>query len=247
MKIIDRMMSILDVFISHEPNRFYTLTDLSKECGIPVSSMHRILTAMIEHRMIVQDNDKKMYGLGSLWLEYGLKVYDTMDYVSVIRPELEQLMREVQASVYLSKPIEMESIIIERIDCISQTIRAHDRLGLRTPLYRGKTNLVMLAHMPIHKKEDIIQKYIPESEQSVFKKNLEEIKYEGFAIERNDTTNLTTIASPIINYSGNTVAALHIKIDRAILTVEKEKKTIQKVMNVANKISWKMGFQHQLQ
>lgn len=245
MKVFDRMMEILDVFITHEPNRYYTLTDLSKRCGIPVSSMHRILSAMIKHRMIHQDHEKKMYGLGSLWLEYGLKVYDTLDYVSAVRPELEQLMHDVQASVYLSKPIEMESIIIERIDCINQTIRAHDRLGLRKPLHQGIINLAMLAHMPVHKRSAIIQELVLENERDKFEQQLKQIKFDGFAIEHHNANNLTTIAVPILNYSGDSVGAISIKIAQSIFTEEKKKDIIDKVISTTNKVSWKMSFQNQ--
>lgn len=235
------MMDILHVYISHEPNRYYTLTDLSKQCGIPVSSMHRILNAMIKHGMIHQDHNKKMYGLGSLWLEYGLKMYDTLDYVSIVRPELEQLMHDVQASVYLSKPVEMESIIIERIDCINQTIHAHDQLGLRTSLHKGKRNLVMLAYMPRHIKEKVIQNFIPQNEQVHFEQQLEDIKLNGFAIENHLSNQLTTIAAPILNHYGELIGAVNIKIDCSTFTDDQKKQTIHEVINTANKISWKMG------
>ncbi len=64
--------------------------------------MHRLLKAMIKQGMVEQDARTKCYQLGTIWLEYGLQVYDSMDYVNKIRPDLERLMREVDESVYLS-------------------------------------------------------------------------------------------------------------------------------------------------
>lgn len=39
-----------------------------------------------------------------------------MDYITTIRPELDRLNKEVNESVYLSKPLHVEFIVIERID-----------------------------------------------------------------------------------------------------------------------------------
>lgn len=244
MQAINRAMKIINVFIANEPNRFYSITDLARKCDLPVSSMHRILNAMIKHDMIKQDRERKLYGLGTVWLEYGLKVYDTMDYISVLRPELENLRQSVEASVYLRRPIGKESIIIERIDCISQTIRAHDKLGLRTPMHIGAANLAMLANMPSDKAEEIIRQLVSEEERSDFNARLDKIRTDGYAAgqdERGD--DISTVAAPILNHYGEVVGAVNIRVKSFELTDERKKFVVDEVVNAANKISWKMGYQ----
>ena len=88
---------------------------------------------MIKQGMVHQDEQTKLYSPGTVWLEYGLKLYDTMDYISNIRPELERLVREVDESVYLSKPLGIEALIIERIDSEKNPIRIYDQLGIQNP------------------------------------------------------------------------------------------------------------------
>lgn len=116
MQSIDRAMNVIKVLVSNSSENWLSITELSQECDLPVSSMHRLLKAMSLHGLIQQDGQSKQYGLGNIWLEYGLRMYDKMDYISQIRPELERLMNKVEESVYLSQPIEMESLVIERID-----------------------------------------------------------------------------------------------------------------------------------
>ena len=70
-----------------------------------------------------------------------------MDYISNIRPELERLVREVDESVYLSKPLGIEALIIERIDSEKNPIRIYDQLGIRIPMHIGAANKAMLARM----------------------------------------------------------------------------------------------------
>jgi IclR family transcriptional regulator, KDG regulon repressor len=242
MQSLDRAMQIIKVLIKHDPHRLFSITELAKECGLPTSSMHRILTAMSKHEMIKQDPQSKLYGIGTLWLEYGLIVYDTLDYVSLIRPELENLMKNVQATVYLSKPIGMESIIIERIDCINQTIRVHDKLGLRTPLYTGAPNLTMLAHMHPDFVERVISESIQDSEKTSFHQQLNKIKTEGYEfIHEEQIGGISSIAAPIVNHYGGVFGAVSVKLNNTHLTDAQLEMTIEEVVNTGNKISWKMG------
>ncbi|MFJ8066329.1 IclR family transcriptional regulator [Psychrobacillus sp. NPDC096426] len=245
MQSIDRALKIIKVLINHDPNRFFSVTEIAKECDLPTSSIHRILNAMIKHEMIQQDPQHKQYGLGTLWLEYGLTVYDTLDYVSLLRPELENLMRTVDATVYLSKPIGKESIIIERIDCINQTIRTHDKLGKRTPLHIGVANLTMLAHMPSDYIEKLLLEVIEESERTAFYELLGKIRMDGYEVNHDDPGDgIITIATPILNHSGGVVGAVSIKLNISTIPDEKLKRIIEEVVSTGNKISWKMSYQN---
>ena len=148
MQSIDRAMTVAKTLAAHTAENGVSISDLSKHCELPLSTMHRLLKAMIKQGMVEQDERTKCYRLGTIWLEYGLQVYDSMDYVTKIRPELERLGHEVDESVYLSRPAGLEAIIIERIDSEKNTIRIYDQLGLRIPMHIGAANKAMLANMP---------------------------------------------------------------------------------------------------
>jgi len=241
MQTIDRMMKIIDVMISIDPNKYYTLTELSDACELPLSSLHRILKAMEKHEMILQDPEKKLYTMGTVWLEYGLKIYDTMDYVSLLRPELERLMQTVNASVYLTRPVQKESIIIERIDCIDQTIRTYDQLGQRTPIYEGSANVTMLAHMETRQLEKTLSP--TESSNTIDQAQIEKIREEGFGIGEDDwSRGITTIAAPVINHYKEVVAAISIKLmTDSNLTKKELSEMVDKVLDTSNRLSWKIG------
>lgn len=242
MQAIDRIMQIINVMIKDDPNRLFSITELTEVCNLPASSLHRILSSMIQHEMIRQDKKTKLYGLGTLWLEYGLIVYDTQDYVSLLRPELENLMKTTEATVYLSKPIEKESIIIERIDCINQSIKVHDKLGLRKPLHIGAANRTMLAHMSQPFIEEIVAD-LPESEKTRLYKKLDQIRVDGYEMTTGvKQEGIYTIASPILNHYGSVLGAVSIKHNFLNLSAEKRNTLINEVLNTANKISWKMGY-----
>lgn len=239
MQSINRVMKIVDAFISVEPIPYLSITELSNKSGLPASSLHRILQAMIKQNMIKQDKERKLYTLGSVWLEYGLKVYDTMDYISHIRPELELLMQNVNSSVYLIQPHSDDSIIIERIDCPSQTIRTYDKLGLRVPIYEGIANLSMLANM---KKEtlDKLKNTNPNEEWPCIEEKLKQIKDYGYAIGEDEwSSGITTIATAIVDHYGNVFGALCVKLEKSETNLHED--LINKLIDTGNKISWKVN------
>lgn len=241
MQSLDRVMRIIDVMISTEPNKYYSLTEISEASDLPLSSLHRILKAMEKQGLIRHDVERKLYTIGTRWLEYGLKIYDTMDYVSVLRPELEQLMRTVDASVYLSRPVDGESMIIERIDCITQTIRTYDRLGKRVPIYQGVANLTMLAHMGEKQKEQALS--FAEIDHSELAKELERIKQQGYGIGEDDwSKGIKTIAAPVISHYQEVVGVISIKLMTETSATKKTlAKMIKEVLDTSNRVSWKMG------
>lgn len=242
LQTVDRIMKIVEVFISNEPNRYLSITEIAKQTNLPLSSLHRILQAMIKHKMIKQDKDRKLYTLGTIWLEYGLKIYDTMDYVSHVRPELENLMKTVNSSVYLSRPDEEDSIIIERIDCVSQTIRTYDKIGLRVPFHKGIANLAMLANM-----EEDDQQKIKENLKVDWREReeqLQKVREQGYAIGEDEwSSDVITIATPIVNHYRKVVGAVSVKLAKSN-EEEAYNDVIKELIDTGNKISWKLDYHH---
>ena len=243
MQSIERAMKIIKYLISNDINHFYTISDLSKACNIPLSSMHRILNAMIDLGMITKDTEKKLYGIGPIWLEYGLKAYDTMDYVSIIRPELENLMKTIEASVYLTKRLEKESIIIERIDNMQQNLRVNDQLGLRLPLHTGVTNEVILAFLNKEEQQKLINDFLPEEARNDFVQHLNKIKHDGYTMSTKDSMNeITTFAAPILNRANDVEGAISVRVLSYGLHDEKVDKIVKNIITTAHNISRKMGY-----
>ena len=204
--------------------------------------MHRLLKAMIKQGMVEQDERTKCYRLGTIWLEYGLQVYDSMDYVTTIRPELERLGHEVDESVYLSRPAGVEAIILERIDSEKNTIRIYDQLGLRIPMHIGAANKAMLANMPSSKSAAILQKLLPIEQLATVKATLKEIKKQGYATSHGERTEGTSsVAVAILDGLGEVVGAVSIGFISFNLTENRMDFLIEKVMETGRRISEKLG------
>lgn len=243
MQSIDRAMGIVKLLVASSSDDGLSITELANECGLPVSSMHRILKAMAVHGMIQQDDKTKRYNLGNIWLEYGLHMYDTIDYVSTIRPELVRLAELTEESVYLSQPMGNEALITERIDNEKHAIRVFDKLGSRIPMNIGAANKSMLAYMPNAEVKKVINQYVPKEEQPAFRELLNQIHGQGYAISHSERTEGTSsVGAPILNHSGKVQGAVSVGVVSYNLTDERLASLVRLVTETSRRISAKLGY-----
>jgi len=242
MQLLERAMTIAKVLASASENSL-SISELSAKCNLPLSTLHRILKAMIKEGMIEQDDQTKQYRLGTIWMELGLQVYDTMDYISKIRPELERLAREVEESVYLSKPAGLDTIIIERIDSAANPIRIYDQLGIRIPMHIGAANKAILATIPFSQAREIIEQLIPHEEIAELEAQLEQIRLQGFAISHGErTAGTSSIAVSILNGFNEVVGAVSIGFVSFNVSAEHINTLTERLLETGKRVSAKLGY-----
>ncbi|TKI53232.1 IclR family transcriptional regulator [Lysinibacillus mangiferihumi] len=243
MQLLERAMTIAKVLASEASEGSLSISELSTKCDLPLSTLHRILKAMIAQGMIEQDTQTKHYRLGTIWMELGLQVYDTMDYISKIRPELERLAREVEESVYLSKPAGLDTIIIERIDSAANPIRIYDQLGIRIPMHIGAANKALLASLPTVEAKKIMQQLVPIDEMADLEAQLEQIRLQGFAISHGErTAGTSSVAVAVFNGFGEIIGAVSIGFVSFNVSEEHIKFLTQRLVETGKRVSTKLGY-----
>lgn len=242
MQAIDRVMQLTKILASESASTGISISELANQSDLALSTLHRFLKSMVEQGLAEQVADTKLYRLGPVWMEYGLRAYDTMDYVSTIRPELDRLSQEVEESIYLSKCTGIEAIIIERIDNENNQIRMYDKLGLRIPMTIGAANKIMLASMPAAESDKIIQELVPVEEQKAFKEMLAMLKQQGYAISHGERTEGTSsIGVAVCNVAGEIVGAISIGCVTFNLTEERLQMMIEKILAAKERVAEKIG------
>ncbi|MGE7940893.1 MULTISPECIES: IclR family transcriptional regulator [Lysinibacillus] len=243
MQLLERAMTIAKVLASEASESSLSISELAAKCDLPLSTLHRILKAMIKEGMIEQDDQTKQYRLGTIWMELGLQVYDTMDYISKIRPELERLAREVEQSVYLSKPAGLDTIIIERIDSAANPIRIYDQLGIRIPMHIGAANKTILATMPVSQAREIIEQLLPHEEIAELEAQLDQIRLQGFAISHGErTAGTSSIAVSILNGFNEVVGAVSIGFVSFNVSTDHINTLTERLVETGKRVSMKLGY-----
>ncbi|WP_313238344.1 IclR family transcriptional regulator [Sporosarcina ureae] len=238
---IDRAMAIINVLSDAQKTKWLP-AELAESTSLPISTVYRLLQSLESHALVSLDSETKQYELGYKWVEIGLQKYEKLDVRAVARPILEKLAADVRETVYLNVPNEFVSIIIDRIDS-PRSIRIIDGIGERIPMHLGAANKVMLANLPQNESEKILCQLVGRmEEQEELKKQLRKIKRKGFSISQGEkTAGTVAVAAPIFDFEGRVLAAVSVEAIESQVTVEQEDLFIEKVVEVAEKISGEMG------
>lgn len=243
MQLLERAMTIAKVLATETSENSLSISELSAKCDLPLSTLHRILKAMIKQGMIEQDEQTKQYRLGTIWMELGLQVYDTMDYISKIRPELERLARKVEESVYLSKPAGLDTIIIERIDSAANPIRIYDQLGIRIPMHIGAANKAILASLPDTQSKEILEQLVMQDEIAEIEEQLRQIRQQGYAISHGErSAGTSSIAVSVIDGFGEVIGAVSIGFVNFNVSQDHINTLIERLVDTGKRVSMKLGY-----
>lgn len=239
---IDRAMSIIHVLVSDESKPHWSISEIADQTALPLSTVHRLISTLMQYGLIMQIPETKQYKLGYTWMEIGLRLLDKIDTRAVARSVMELLAAEVKETVYLSIPHGTSAIILERVEG-PMTVRIIDNLGERIPLHIGAANKTMLANMDPTEAKNIVAQLIPEPEaQRELLERLPVIKQNGYAVSYGEKTEGTaSIASPIIGYNHKVVGALSIGVPSYRITEDRLAILIEKAKQGAKEISQKIG------
>lgn len=222
MQAIDRFMTIIAT-ISKVNERGISISNLSSETGLPLATLHRFLTSLTQNRLIEFDESKKLYFLGDSWMQYGLQVYDQFDYVSKVRPLMDQLAATTNESVYLHKPLKSESMIIERIDGPNNRIKIIDQLGLCTPFPIGAVNEVIIANKTILSNEP--------NNSGLEEDYLNALFTQNYCILPDAKKDTVSIATPIINKNGDLIHVLSLSVLSFTFSDERKELLVKELLN----------------
>ncbi|MED0672250.1 IclR family transcriptional regulator [Aneurinibacillus aneurinilyticus] len=239
---IDRAMMIIDILMSDDAKNGWQISELAEKTSLPLSTLHRLLSSLVQHGLVAQIPETKHYKAGYRWMEIGLRLLDNVDFRFVARSAMERLASEVEESIYLNITNGTEGIVIEKVDSPLK-IRIAEDLGTRIPLHIGAPNKTILANMPEHEKKRIIGLLqLSSQEKQKLMNQLSEIRRSGYAISVGEKTEDTAaVAAPIIGYDNKVIAALSIGGPAFRFTSECIPGLIEKVKTAAAEISMKIG------
>ena len=95
-----RAFVILRLLASAGP-RGSALTSLAAASGLPNSTVHRLLSQLIESRLAMQIEGSRVYAIGPLAYELGLAAAQQFDIRELCRPIMQRLAQAVGETGYL--------------------------------------------------------------------------------------------------------------------------------------------------
>jgi len=244
-KTVVRSMDLLHLFLTHSKLTINEMVELSR---IPKTSVHRMIGSLEEMGFLTKQADGG-YTLGLLFLQFGNLVAERLDIRHSALEAMQRLRDDVNRAVHLAVRDDSFTMYIEKLDT-DHPVRLFTKIGKKAPLYAGASSRIILAFMPEAERET----YLNEAELKplgsgtiVDKQNLrqalEQSQKNGYSFSRSELENYTAeLAAPIMDHTGQTVAALSIAGLDVQFGDEHLPDLIHKIQQAAYDISLKLGY-----
>ena len=211
-KSLQKAIDLLDE-LSRSKNGL-SLSELSKRCGYPKSTVHALVSTMRDRGLLRQLPDGS-YALGIRLFEYGSAVSRGFDISNIARPYLESLSALTGANSVITMLDGIHAVSVDYAVSPSG-VQILPEIGVRLPLHCTSQGKLMLAFQPagrikafVH--QDGMRQYTPHTitEPDSLYAVLSEIRTLGFAIEDGEyKVGLRSVSAPVFNGAGELKYAL---------------------------------------
>ncbi len=240
-----RVMDVLDVLQTHPEGM--TLQVLSETLDIPKSSMHELLSTMVERKYLIQ-SEYKRYTLGFKVIELGLSSLDRVNVYQIAKQHMPALVAKIEETVFMAVSSDDEIVYVNKLDC-SRSVRTNTYLGCRKPMHCTALGKSILAFMSASELEKVVhRKGLPArttrtiTDYTTLIQELDKIRQQGVAYDNQEIEEgLSCVAAPIFDYSGRVVAAISTAGPTERIEQRKEEITVL-LREHAEQISAEMGY-----
>ncbi|WP_371238024.1 IclR family transcriptional regulator [Streptomyces pimonensis] len=219
--VVDRTLRILGVF--DRENRNLTLSGISRRSGLPVATVHRIVT--------------KLHGWGALekcadgTYRIGLRLWETATLAphtaltETAQPHLVGLHKQTSAAVTLAVRDGADSVCLSLISNDAHRTAYRSDVGSRTPLPDTAAGLVLLAHTGENSGRQV-RAALPRTHPSrgaadgaALQSRLAKIRREGCAVVVAPSSRGGSVAAPVCGGQGTVIAAVAVTVPARPLPV----------------------------
>ncbi|MFC4767849.1 IclR family transcriptional regulator [Effusibacillus consociatus] len=228
------------------------VTELAAELNMYKSTIHRVLTTLVNLGYIEQDPQTERYKLGFKLLEVSSRLLDSLDIRREAMPFLQELADWTNEVVHLVVLSKGQVVYIEKVEG-TETIRMHSRVGHRAPVHCTGVGKAILAYLPEAQVREIIRQYGLEahtrhtlSTLPDLLADLELVRQRGYALDlQENEMGITCVAAPIFDHTGAVVASVSVSAPTIRMQPERLEELAKEVRTIGLKISGRLGYRSQ--
>src|SRR6266496_2964 len=213
-QIVHRIASVLIAF----GNRgLLGITDVANVTGLPKSTTHRLMTALVNEGLLGQDEDNHKYALSLRVTALGASILSSHIVRKAARPILMELRDQTHESVHLAVLEGLEAVIIDTEDSYF-FVRAVNVPGQHLPAHAVSTGKVLLAYQWEVRLREILSHATLErhtdrtiTDPRLLLEELRRVRRLGYAISCSELEEgIDAVAAPIFDHLGTVVASVSI-------------------------------------
>jgi IclR family transcriptional regulator, pca regulon regulatory protein len=220
---LEKGLAVIEAFDQERPR--LTISQVAERTGLTRAAARRYLITLAHLGFVTQD--RKMFALTPRVLRLAQSYMHSARLPRVVQPEVHKLshaLKEASAAGVLDGADVLSIAATSAGRVISTTLQA----GARVPAYCTSTGRVLLAALPpaecdgwvaSHRLQPLTPLTIVQPER--LRTELARVRSQGWAtVDQEFELGLRTVAVPLRNYRGDTVAALNVSVHASRMTME---------------------------
>lgn len=244
---IDRAFLVLETVARNDS---MSLNELHKTLGVNKASLLRVATSLCDNGYLLRDSKTGDFSLSLKAFEVGVHAVRNLDYINLIKGELENLANELDVIAQFSIEDKNELLCLESFDKNNSGFSIYTRVGERSPLYSTSAGKALLS---TYANEEILSKWeqmdvkplTPNTIQSseALMQDIAEIRKRNYAtdIEENEP-GLFCVGTVLLNYNRKPLGA--ISLSSSSMSDEKRQYLAQVLLQHTQRLSSMMGYSH---
>lgn len=240
-----RAISVLKAFTDEQSE--WSLTPLARELGLNKATTFRLLTALESEALITRDPQSERYRLGPAIVTLGGRALRANNLRAVGHRELQTLAAETNETASLEVLHGTEALVLDEI-VGTHVMTGTQSIGSRWPAHATSTGKAMLAALSMEKVRSLLPTPLPAytphtiTTLDALLNDLEATRRRGYAVACEELeVGLLAIGAPVVNYDGETVAAISIAGPTLRLTAQREPELGALLHDYAQRISQRLG------
>lgn len=221
-----------------------TIQEIAAMTGLTYSTVHRILSVLLEQRYLKSSNARE-FELGPRLIELGFAAHSRTDIVRVARPWLEDLSRETRDTVHLAQRDGWEVAYLDKLRG-TRPIEISSRIGGRKPIISTGVGKALILDEPETTLSRLYQRdhhlLAGEMSEAEWLELMASYRSNGYAYDLGeDSPSIRCVAVPLRDATGCIVAAISVSSTAEYMQPARMSALIDEVKRVARAISAELG------
>ncbi len=242
---IDRAFLVLETVAKQES---ISLNNLHRELGLNKASLLRVATTLCNNGYLLRYANTGDYSLSLKAFEVGVHAVRNLDYINLVKGELETLSNELGVVAQFSVEDNNELLCLESFDRNNSPFSIYTRVGGRSPLYSTSAGKAILS---TYSNEEILRKWemmdakplTPNTIRTAdeLMQDIARIRERNYAldIEENEP-GLFCLGTVLMNYNRKPLGA--ISLSSRSMTEEEQMRYAQSLLQHTRRLSSMLGY-----
>ncbi len=246
-KSLERGLRVIEAVV--DLGESATFANIARKTGLPRSTAHHLLRALVEFGYLVHNDDTRHYRISHKLFRLTERTWTREQLADIAMPFLEELSRRTHEGTSLAVLLNGIVTIIAKHEH-DGPVRVAQEVGAMRPIHCTAVGKALAAGLPARELDGIIErtafeKHTPKTITSpdAFRQEISRIRETGIAIDNEEHINgIRCLAAPVRDHSGSVRAALCVIGPKGNLPHRRLGK-IRLVLNaVTAKLSERLGY-----